>query len=1687
MSQKSTLIPPSLQVVMDDMATVITMSSYRHSLQVRCDADRLTDAQRTARVKEENTYTAIHSTTDREKAIQRARPASAQKDAHLAFIKAYENYEDLKGQTDFLSLIPLAVRQVWLGKLQRRDGRYTAASKITISTWADTDQRYLLSALWHFYDEAALGESTNFQAEFARIRMTQEFFDPDGLDVFIGKVLQLSTDHPTKWARFSEKDKISCLLNGLSPVQFRKQLLAQKDSFTTFEGALNGIEDESVPFIGWLSVEALYERKYLHGKLVSRGVPPGDKAKDDSSKKRLSDQPSAQKRPTSPPPNSGAGTKSTREVTKEPAPKCTNCGNSNTRHLSFPHCNVACRSHPELRKHFVEECDTLLAEFSPKGARKITFLSETDLEVNTTVHTTIPPRLMAYSLSPDPISSGPLSIIYDAGCTHLVSPVPLDDGHVTPTTDSLHTATGSPTPITGVSKYGSSDLYIAPELTDCLVPQAYIDNSHCSTVLLDHHLYILNPNASAELQKFVSSLASPDLLYVTSQASDNLYHLSYQALEDMKNEYCLLKGTGKYQDSFDKWKSANIARYHTIRFANLKDLVLYWHVIFRHASMEQMIAVVKHKLITGLPSQLTEEAIRKYYPSLPRNEPCLDCALGSIALTPSPAAQTEPPLLPASLITSSSPASKPSVRSKVPSPDQLRSHIHRLSADMHIISQQHQLALAELQKITDGLHSVSSTSTILPVPAYLSSSPALEALDSTLASLPPPPLLRGMCPIVVSDVDLTDIPIGAHWQGDFKAWMGDADVPILSIGGYSHTFAAIDKRSGRVFSRLTHGVSSCHRYFLDLHAFNKSKGYTMQTFSCDPAFHTKAMKKACASVSPPVQLSICIPDEHWGIGGIERWHRNVHEGVLKKSLCSPHIEKDMWNFGFEDDTDMYNMLLTSRHPTKSPYQLYDNLTVDASKSPLLPYGTIVVAQIPLKHQTLQTGRGLEMIVVGRYAAGYEGVRLWNPKTRRSVIRRSIKVMGDHPVKGLAFSSPIILEETLSDLEYDELTSPDSIAATPLADPTANIQVYTPPLKSHDLRAGQHVWLKDVGRSFSEVANNGILHIWTINAIVRSRDDAKTLYFRYYDTSQPVPTHPDAFEYTPCKELKHAAWADWSTGTKLAKLISHNVAQKIPTSYAALLQISDDRMRNGLLAALKSEIDSFWENDVIDSMPKDFDWSTIDPSEMGDLMLIFTLKYNPDGSFDKYKCRIVFRGDRWRNVNHLTTYSSSMEHDALSLMIATAASADLDLFSIDVKTAFLHAHFPAGMIQYVRAPRGLPTALFPRKFRLRRCIYGHPLANVQWDTHSTDTLLSIGFTPLVSSPSTFILQRDGDTLILGKNTDDFVMMCPRDSLIKDYVLTEIAKHYTITTRDPLENFLGLHIERDNITHTAKLTQPKHLNDMESKYPLPLGEHFPSTPMLPHTTSLSSADKELTQIPLSPQRITNLQSLLGDISWVVHRTRPDALFALNRCARYGATPTELDYKYTLRVAHYLIGTKTLGLTLGGNRGNHLVACVDSAYATHADMKSHSSWSVHLSNGGAALARTKKQTITTDSSTLAELVGAHMSVKDILWCRAFLSEIGFPQRSATTLFIDNQSTLKIIKNKCNAGKTRHVDIRYNLLRELVAAGEIRCAYLPTTKMIADMGTKALAASAFIFLRNFLLGSSCLEEFIDAISHQT
>jgi len=172
-------------------------------------------------------------------------------------------------------------------------------------------------------------------------------------------------------------------------------------------------------------------------------------------------------------------------------------------------------------------------------------------------------------------------------------------------------------------------------------------------------------------------------------------------------------------------------------------------------------------------------------------------------------------------------------------------------------------------------------------------------------------------------------------------------------------------------------------------------------------------------------------------------------------------------------------------------------------------------------------------------------------------------------------------------------------------------------------------------------------------------------------------------------------------------------------------------------------------------------------------------------------------------------------------------------------------------------------------------------------------------------------------------------------------------------------------------------------------------------------------------------------------------------------------------------YVIGTREIGLRLYSHEGVKLFATVDASYACHPDFKSHSGCTLHIGKDSASLITiSKKQKITADSSTSAEFIATHLIAKEIMWARNLLKSVGYPQEEPTTLFEDNMSTIAMIKNKSNGKKTKHIEVRYNLIREQVEKMVIKMQHLSTKEMTSDMLTKPLAPGPFIHLRKKILG---------------
>ena len=84
-----------------------------------------------------------------------------------------------------------------------------------------------------------------------------------------------------------------------------------------------------------------------------------------------------------------------------------------------------------------------------------------------------------------------------------------------------------------------------------------------------------------------------------------------------------------------------------------------------------------------------------------------------------------------------------------------------------------------------------------------------------------------------------------------------------------------------------------------------------------------------------------------------------------------------------------------------------------------------------------------------------------------------------------------------------------------------------------------------------------------------------------------------------------------------------------------------------------------------------------------------------------------------------------------LMHSAAETEDIDVASLDVKTAFLYGDAPGDHFFNMRRPSGLTDANMPAVIRLRKCLYGLPDAPATLRTYNDTTLRSYGSVPTMS--------------------------------------------------------------------------------------------------------------------------------------------------------------------------------------------------------------------------------------------------------------------------------------------------------------------------------------------------------------------
>jgi len=123
----------------------------------------------------------------------------------------------------------------------------------------------------------------------------------------------------------------------------------------------------------------------------------------------------------------------------------------------------------------------------------------------------------------------------------------------------------------------------------------------------------------------------------------------------------------------------------------------------------------------------------------------------------------------------------------------------------------------------------------------------------------------------------------------------------------------------------------------------------------------------------------------------------------------------------------------------------------------------------------------------------------------------------------------------------------------------------------------------------------------------------------------------------------------------------------------------------------------------------------------------------------------------------------------------------------------------------------------------------------------------------------------------------------------------------------------------------------------------------------------------------------------------------------------------------------------------------------------------------SSGAVSWSSKKQLVVSLSTTEAEYIIVASCACQCVWLRKVLEKLGCVQEKYTTILCDNNSSKKLSKNLVLHDKSKHIDIRFHFLRELVKDSVVNLSHCNTQDQVANIMTKP-RLEVFLKLRSLL-----------------
>lgn len=455
--------------------------------------------------------------------------------------------------------------------------------------------------------------------------------------------------------------------------------------------------------------------------------------------------------------------------------------------------------------------------------------------------------------------------------------------------------------------------------------------------------------------------------------------------------------------------------------------------------------------------------------------------------------------------------------------------------------------------------------------------------------------------------------------------------------------------------------------------------------------------------------------------------------------------------------------------------------------------------------------------------------------------------------------------------------------------------------------------------------------------------------------------------------------------------------------------------------------------------------------------VYRIKRNQDGSIQKFKARLVARGDQQiPGQDYDETFAPVARFEMLRALLAISAENEMFVHHMDVVSAYTQAELSDEI--YMEQP-----TLFVRKgqedkvCKLQKSLYGLKQAGREWYRKLNKYMISINFIKSEINPCVYVDNSNGSDVIIIIYVDDLLIASADFKKLK-VVKDLLKKQFTMNDLGPVSNILGIRVERQGQKGKIKLNQSLYIEDLLERFNMKNCKTA-NTPLEANVNQQVKDLKPPTDSEIDEMKEKPYRELVGSLLYLANTTRPDIMFAVNFLCRFCENSRIMHWKMAKHVLRYLQGTRDYSIKY--EKTNKLLqAYVDSDWGGNLEDRHSSSGFVTFLGGAPISWATKKQKCVALSTMESEYIALSEVTKEIVYLRELLKHMKQSKfvSKETQVYCDNQSAIALCTNNIYHARSKHIDIRFHFSREAQEQGHIKVEYKPTNDMAADILTKSL-----------------------------